>query len=176
VHARDVLRAAVREPTTPFGRASAPLIDVRTATVRACAVDDDGPALTSAVAALVGLGEGLTPSGDDIVTGLAFLAAQPGMCLSSRLPAIRRAIAGAAHLTTVLSATTMDAAAEGRGRQRLHDLAAAIVAGRPESAVPAVLAVGHSSGSDLLTGLSLALDLESELRAQRDNKKENRNG
>lgn len=171
-----ILRAAVREPTTPFGRASAQLIDARTVTLRTCLLDDaDGPALTAAVAALVGLGEGLTPSGDDIITGLAFLAAQPGMRLGSRLVAIRRAVADAAHRTTLLSATTMAAAVEGRGRQRFHDLAAAIVEGRTRSGVPAVLSIGHSSGSDLLQGMSLALDVESELRAQRDNDKGNSN-
>ena len=169
---RDILRAAVREPTTPFGRASEQLIRSRTATLRARLLDDaDGPALTAAVVALIGLGEGLTPSGDDIVTGLAFLSAQPGMHLGSRLGAMRRAVAEAAHRTTLLSAVTMAAAVDGRGRQRFHDLAAAIVEGRPESAVPAVLAIGHASGSDLLNGMSLALDVESELRAQRDNDK-----
>lgn len=171
-HAGDILRAAVREPTTPFGRASAQLIRDRTATLRTCLLDDaDGPALTAAVVALIGLGEGLTPSGDDIVTGLAFLSAQQGMRLGSRLGAMRRAVAEAGHRTTLLSAVTMAAAVDGRGRQRLHDLAAAIVEGRPESAVPAVLAIGHASGSDLLNGMSLALDVESELRAQRDNDK-----
>jgi hypothetical protein len=171
--ARDVLRAAVREPATPFGRASAPVIGTRTGALRARLLDgEDGPELTSALLALVGLGEGLTPSGDDILTGLAFLAAQPGMLLGSRLPAIRRAIAQAADRTTLLSATTMAAAADGRGRQRFHDLAAAVRDGRPELGTPAVLAVGHSSGSDLLTGMSLALDVESELRALRDNTKE----
>lgn len=170
--ARDVMRIAVRAPTTPFGRATAPLIATRAADLRARLVEGaDGPALTRAALALVGLGEGLTPTGDDIVTGLAFLAAQPGMLLRSRLPAIRRAVAKAEGLTTLLSATTMAAAVEGRGRQRLHDLAKAVGAGRPEPAVPAVLAVGHSSGSDLLTGMSLALDVESELRAQPDNNK-----
>ena len=174
--AGGILGAAVREPTTPFGRASAQLIRARTATLRTCLLDDaDGPALTAAVAALVGLGEGLTPSGDDIITGLAFLAAQPGMRLGSRLAAIRQAVAGAADRTTLLSATTMAAAVEGRGRQRFHDLAMAIVEGRTRSAVPAVLSIGHSSGSDLLKGMSLALDVESELRAQRDNDKGNSN-
>lgn len=174
--ASAVLGAAVREPVTPFGRASAQVIHTRTATLRACLLDDaDGPDLAAAVAALVGLGEGLTPSGDDIITGLAFLAAQPGMCLGSRRPAIRRALGEAAHRTTLLSATTMAAAVEGRGRQRFHDLAMAIVEGRTRSAVPAVLSIGHSSGSDLLKGMSLALDVESELRAQRDNDKGNSN-
>lgn len=174
--ARVILRAAVREPTTPFGRASAQLIHARTGTLRARLLDDaDGPALTAAVAALVGLGEGLTPSGDDIITGLAFLSAQPGMLLGSRLAAMRRAVADAAHRTTLLSAMTMAAAVEGRGRQSFYDLAAAIVEGRSESAVPAVLAIGHASGSDLLKGMTLALDVETELRAQRNNDKGNSN-
>lgn len=164
--ARDVLSGAVRDPSTPFGRATAQVLVDRIAVLRARLLNDEGGAgLADAITDLIGLGEGLTPSGDDVITGLAFVAAQRGVHLSCRLPAIRRAVAAAGDRTTLLSATTMAAALDGRGRQRLHDLAAAIRDGRPEHAVPAVLAIGHSSGSDILRGMALALDVESESRA-----------
>lgn len=164
--ARDALRGAVSDPSTAFGRASAGLLADRIRVLRARLLNaEDDSRIADAVTGLVGLGEGLTPAGDDVITGLAFFAAQRGMRLGSRLPAIRRAVVAGRERTTLLSATTMTAALDGRGRQRLHDLAAAIRNGRTEPAVPAVLAIGHSSGSDLLTGSALALDVESELRA-----------
>ncbi len=163
-HARDVLRAALVEPTTTFGLASAQVLAARARRLRDSLLD--APAdIDAAVAALVGLGEGLTPSGDDLLTGLALLAAQPGMRLGARLGALRVALGLAAGRTSLLSATTTAAAAEGRARQRLHDLVAAIGQGAPERAIPPVLAIGHSSGSDILAGMTLALDIECQLRA-----------
>ncbi|MGB3374910.1 MAG: DUF2877 domain-containing protein, partial [Microbacterium sp.] len=73
-------------PQTPFGRASADLLAIGIDQLRAACLAERTPApetgVVAAVGRLVGLGEGLTPSGDDILTGLAFLAAQPGMSLN----------------------------------------------------------------------------------------------
>ncbi|HKT57590.1 MAG TPA: DUF2877 domain-containing protein, partial [Microbacterium sp.] len=114
----------------------------------------------------LGLGEGLTPTGDDILTGLAFLAAQPGMHLAARLPAIAAA-ADDRDATTLLGAVTLRHAACGRARQRLHDLVCGIADGDDalvELAVMRIREIGHTSGDDILTGIRLALELESDLR------------
>ncbi len=119
--------------------------------------------MTPAAQRLIGLGEGLTPTGDDILTGLAFLAAQDGMRLGAHLSAIAAVDTDA---TTLLAAVTLRHALQGRARQRLHDLALAI--GDDEAGILRAAArireIGHTSGEDLLTGIRLALDLESALR------------
>ncbi|GAT72688.1 hypothetical protein MHM582_1164 [Microbacterium sp. HM58-2] len=159
-------------PQTPFGRASAALLahgveGLRAAVTGALAASGSDAALAAAVSRLVGLGEGLTPSGDDVLTGLAFLAAQPGMVLNRIIPGLARAVDLNAERTTLLSATTIRAALAARGRQSMHDLVHALAA--PDSAAlhdaaGRILAIGHSSGADLLTGIRLALELEAAAR------------
>jgi hypothetical protein len=157
---------ATSSPVTAFGRAAAGLLDDRADALRA-ALRAGAPADVSAAAhGLLGLGEGLTPSGDDILTGLGFFAAQPGM----RLGAHRWALADAAadeFATTLLGAVTVRHALHGRARQRLHDLAASVRDGDEgafDDAVSRIRAIGHTSGEDILTGIRLALDTESDLR------------
>lgn len=168
--AREALGAAAAAPApqTPFGRASAALLDAGVDGLRAAAgaalrgaLDED--AIEAAVGRLMGLGEGLTPSGDDILTGFGFLAAQPGMRLNRMLPALTAGVAAHESRTTLLSATTIRAALSARGRHSMHDLVAALQARDPhalEDAAARILAIGHSSGADLLTGIRLALEIE----------------
>ncbi len=159
-------------PQTPFGRASAALLasgvdGLRAAVTGALAAAGPDAGIAVAVSRLVGLGEGLTPSGDDVLTGLAFLAAQPGMVLNRIVPALADAVDAHAERTTLLSATTIRAALAARGRQSMHDLVRALAT--PDSAAlhdaaGRILAIGHSSGADLLTGMRLALELEATAR------------
>lgn len=159
-------------PRTPFGRASATLLAAGIDRLRtACPAERTPTAdagVITAVGRLVGLGEGLTPSGDDILTGLAFLASQPGMQLNHLIPSLAAGIDAHASRTSLLSVVTMRAAVAGRGRQCMHDLGWALATGDTHAlsdAAAQVLAIGHSSGADLLTGIRLALELESRERA-----------
>lgn len=154
-------------PTSPFERASTGLVRSGTAALAEAVRAGDHGRLATAAVRLVGLGAGLTPTGDDILTGLAVLLAQPGMLLSPLLLPLREAIGGAARRTTAVSAATLTEALAGRARQRIHDLIRTFPAGRPEeisAAAAHVRRIGHSSGADLLTGLRLGLLLEAEAR------------
>jgi hypothetical protein len=154
-----------------FEEASAELVLRRTAALEAAVRDADPAATAAAALDLVGLGAGLTPTGDDILTGLAVTAASRGMRLAAVQPALRSALGGVAldSLTTAVSAATLREAADGRGRQRLHDLLATVAtpgAGAYlAAAIQRVLAIGHSSGADILTGVRLGLAVEADLRA-----------
>lgn len=92
-------------------------------------------------AALIGLGPGLTPSGDDLVGG--YLVARPDPALSAW------ALECARTRTSRISAAHLQAAAAGEGAAALHD---ALGGGRLEP----LLALGHSSGWDMLAGAMLA--------------------
>ena len=171
--AADVVGRHLLPPAdrTPFDVLSADELGRRT-TVLADAVRADDRAATAAAAArLVGLGSGLTPSGDDVLTGLAVLAAAGGMLLERVRPALAEAVLGGAPIeerTTAVSAATLTEALAGRGRQRIHVLVSALGAtGTTPTLVDAVLrvrAIGHTSGADILTGFRLGLELEADLR------------
>lgn len=129
----------------------------------ACAADDPRAAAEAATE-LLGLGPGLTPSGDDYV-GAAFF----GRRLLAAAGAADRdawARAGAVVLgrargrTHPISAALLGDMLEGHGHAPLHELAGALAAGgdRRPAVEPArrLVAIGHSSGWDMLAGFVAA--------------------
>src|SRR5690606_24593391 len=159
-------------PATPFGCASARLLETGIAQLRSVStslLDASGSVAAVARAArrLIGLGEGLTPAGDDVLTGLAFVVAHPGFGLSALRSPLSAVARTADDATTALSIVTLRAALAGRARRRLHDLLAAVADGDRSgvSAQAALTAsIGHTSGHDILTGIRLALDLAAGTR------------
>ncbi len=111
------------------------------------------PAVDAEPAALVGLGQGLTPAGDDVLAGVLLALRHLGRpACADRLWA---AIAEQVPLrTSALSATLLAAAAEGDTAPPVVDLLTALAGHRPlESALDRLLAVGATSGSDITHGL-----------------------
>lgn len=124
----------------------------------------DVPALTGAASALVGLGPGLTPSGDDVLVGvLAGLIRGGGNIPAAAAAAIiiGDAVAVRARSTTDVSRHYLTLAAQGHFGQPLTELVDAVVDGSPapqqRRRMDAVLAVGASSGADALLGVLIGL-------------------
>ena len=117
------------------------------------------PIAADAIAPLVGLGPGLTPSGDDYLGGvLVALAAIGRTGLRDRL---WRALAPLlAQRTVDISRAHLAAAAEGFGSACLHRALNAILAGAADDiavAIAALASVGHTSGMDALAGVLAVL-------------------
>jgi Protein of unknown function (DUF2877) len=112
---------------------------------------DEPPA---ALPALLGLGPGLTPAGDDLLGG-ALLALH---ALGRQRPAQRlaaRLLPAAGTRTGRISAAHLACAARGWGTEALHAALAALAAGDAPAlgaALRAPDAIGHSSGWDALAG------------------------
>ncbi len=137
-----------------------------TALLRALAASD-ARRLIRCVRALIGLGAGLTPSGDDLLVGmLAGLAA----AADARAVILARAIlATPPNRTTILAQTLLRHACEFEFSARLHDVVSAFFAPDPytlERRALAAVAWGESSGADSLLGLALGLDAAVERRCQ----------
>lgn len=109
----------------------------------------------ASVEGLVGLGPGLTPSGDDVLAGaLLALHAFARPDLADRLAAWLRP--RAEGRTGAISLAHLECAARGEGAAILHDALAALSPGDPATLAGSVAAVGtlgHSSGWDGLTGI-----------------------
>jgi hypothetical protein len=105
---------------------------------------------------LVGLGPGLTPSGDDVLIGaLALLDALAERHAHASLAhALRQTPAG---LTSPLSHCFLRTAAAGHVGEHLHAAVASLVSGDADGAVAAVRNIGHSSGWDMMAGAVTAL-------------------
>lgn len=114
---------------------------------------------TESIASLIGLGPGLTPSGDDFLGGMLVALSLQGR------NALRDSLWGAAQplvatLTTDISGAHLTAAATGFGSAALHELLNAVIAGDTRS-IPvhlgAVTSIGHTSGFDALAGAVIVL-------------------
>jgi hypothetical protein len=126
----------------------------------ACAADD-AAAVAEAARPLLGLGAGLTPSGDDYVGGALFARRLvAGRDTAAWDAAVARIVTDTATLTHPISARLLADLAGGEGWAPLHDLAAALAAGDLASALGAarrLTALGHTSGWDMLAGFSAGL-------------------
>ena len=148
-----------------------PVAALERAVTSAGARDPADPTVAVAVAGLVGLGPGLTPGGDDVLTGLmAALHACGRADLAHRIGAAARP--GIAQRTTALSADLLRLAADGHAFQEaLLVLRELHRGGRPDTidgapdrlgaplqrAIGRLLSIGHTSGAGLATGLAMGL-------------------
>jgi hypothetical protein len=124
----------------------------------------DRSAAAEVASHLVGLGPGLTPSGDDLLVGI-----------EAALHALARPSAGFLALamddveerTTALAATLLRHAAAGEFAERLHTLLAALL-GSDDEKIPAAIeraaAWGATSGTDCLLGVLIGLDITAGVR------------
>jgi hypothetical protein len=128
--------------------------------LRAALMEGQLRAATVAGAALVGLGSGLTPAGDDLLVGLTAALTATGHPAARVLA--QDWAAHAATATTPLAAAFHRHAAEAQYAQRIHEVLAAVLAGTVSDAVAAVeraAAWGATSGRDVLAGVLLGLDV-----------------
>lgn len=129
------------------------ILDVRVPHVPGLA-DRLSPTLTREdVAAMVGLGDGLTPLGDDVLCGWLALHRAAGVAT----PEVDAAVREAAQRTTLLSATLLDCAMHGEVIPEFAAYAAALGTDAEPARAAALGAVGHTSGAGLLHGARLAL-------------------
>ncbi len=119
----------------------------------------DDAVLDNAVQALVGLGPGLTPTGDDVLAGtLLALHALENTEMAAMLAASveKWGVSG----TNRISLAHLRAAAAGQGAAPFHDIVNCVL--RNDDAFDHCLrridAVGHSSGWDILTGIVTTLE------------------
>ena len=107
---------------------------------------------------LIGLGPGLTPSGDDFLGGL--LIAMHAIGKQDGARQLWAAIgADARAATNSISLALLEAAARGLGSAGLHAAIGAIMSGEnPASAVARLSRFGYSSGWDALAGVVAAME------------------
>jgi hypothetical protein len=135
-------------PIDPLARTAAPALARLYATTGA---RDSGGCLTAA-RALLGLGPGLTPSGDDCLVGWLAGMWTAGVDGRDLMTVIGRELpALAAARTGRLSQAFLEAAVTGQAGEPLHRFAVAPTQAR----LADLLALGATSGADLLAGYLL---------------------
>ena len=156
--AQDLLRS---DATLRAGAAMRGLLDATRRT---------DPAAPASVRPLIGLGSGLTPSGDDLLVG--YLAGLWCAVRNSRertqfVTGLGETVIRLSQRTNAISRTYLTHAARGQVSSRLADLAEAICRGensdRLLAAAESAMQVGHTSGMDAVTGLLIGLVVWSQV-------------
>jgi hypothetical protein len=122
---------------------------------------------------LIGLGPGLTPSGDDFVGGLLFAVQLLGRAYPER---VRRHLAGrnaflerARTATGQISCVILSDLVHGHAAKPMHTLLWALLHGEPPAralaATEAITRIGHTSGWDMLAGVVSGMSLACARRA-----------
>ena len=118
------------------------------------------PKITGSFGALLGLGPGLTPSGDDLIAGFLIGSSYIGRKRQA-FDLWRQLEDKAVNRTTPISVAHLSAAGQGWGAAPFHALVDALVENRTAQlpkALDAVASIGHSSGLDAVGGLILLLE------------------
>ena len=114
---------------------------------------------------LAGLGEGLTPSGDDFIGGLLFCAKSLQRSYADivilEFPSLADFIENLKASTHIISHTLLKDHAEGCAVDTLHQFANAFLTGQPidhlRQIALGLVQIGHSTGWDILTGFLVGL-------------------
>ena len=125
----------------------------------ACAADDAAAAVDPALA-LLGLGDGLTPDGDDYVGGALFAIRAAGRASARWREASARIVGEARARTHPISARLLADLAAGEGWASLHELVDAMATGDAKATATAargLVTLGASSGWDIFAGFVSAL-------------------
>ncbi len=124
--------------------------------------DYQGSGDVRSLISLLGLGKGLTPSGDDVLVGvlagLDFLRDTPGPAAAERNELLSLLLPELEEGTSVFSASMIRAAADGHYAEPilhlLDEVAERTVApGLIETTCAAILEIGHDSGASILEGI-----------------------
>ena len=118
-----------------------------------------GHTLDDEAQALIGLGPGLTPSGDDYLGGVLIALHQFGR--KPQAQSLWRWLKPRLGRTSDISGAHLEAAAAGEGHEALHRCIEALGAAAPgwDDALAALDRVGHCSGWDSLAGVAAVAKL-----------------
>lgn len=114
---------------------------------------------------LVGLGPGLTPSGDDFLVGLFTIINLPNSPLRVYKSFCTEILRLTVELTNIISYTALSKAAAGQVRENIISFLRALLYSDSSEAVSRlkpVLDIGSSSGTDIAVGLIAGLELNLE--------------
>lgn len=135
----------------------------------AAIVHSDFSSGIGAVVPLLGLGPGLTPSGDDAIGG-ALIALHLLGEDRARDSIREKLFPRIAAATNDISRAHLEAAAESFGHEAIHRIANALLTGDAthlDEEVDAVHAIGHTSGWDALLGVVMTLNVWLEAQGAR---------
>lgn len=157
--------AVARSRSAPGGIATLAVAETPLRALHAAIATGDRPAAVHCARPLIGLGPGLTPSGDDLLAGIEAALRSVGHPLAGFLVAL---LADIEERTTRIAAALLRHAADGEFAERIGAVAAALLDGSDDDlpgAIDRAVAWGATSGSDTLHGVLVGLDAATSVEA-----------
>ncbi|MBS0339134.1 MAG: DUF2877 domain-containing protein [Proteobacteria bacterium] len=145
-----------------FEVAVADMLAQRSARLADALARGDHAAAREHACSLFGLGPGLTPSGDDFLVGLFAVLNIAGSPCRGWLGGGAEVLDRAEQATHAISLAALVQAARGRVRESVAALIGHLMDGAPGQLAPAlrrVLAIGSTSGADIVAGVRCGLEL-----------------
>jgi len=130
--------------------------------VRQACVSQEVAMIAASIMPLLGMGAGLTPSGDDLALGFLLALNRWGYVLAAGLDLKllnREIVRGAYKSTTLLSANLIDCASQGQADERLILGLDGLLSWEydPGACAASLASWGNTSGVDALVGMALAI-------------------
>lgn len=134
------------------------------AAVRQAFIGHDTPAIVAGILPFLGMGAGLTPSGDDLAIGFLLALNRCGHVLAPELNLNllnQGIVRGAYKSTTLLSANLIECASQGQADERLILGLDGMLSGDndPGMCAASLASWGNTSGIDALVGMALAIGI-----------------
>ncbi|MFS0554702.1 DUF2877 domain-containing protein [Brevibacillus sp. 179-C9.3 HS] len=149
------------QPASPFEKEMSRMLIERAGMLSDELANNRIESATQHAISLIGLGPGLTPSGDDFLVGLCSVYKLQNISCSLSCPFFDEIVRSSETFTNEISAITLKKAASGQVRESLQNLLSCMVAGSLEELVPAldkIVGIGSSSGTDILLGILCGLE------------------
>lgn len=146
---------------SPFDVEMSKILEERILTLKAAIVKKAMPDALDSAIKLIGLGPGLTPSGDDFLVGLFTILNIPNSPLYRYRTLAEEVVQYAKPLTNDISFMALKKAAYGHVRESIIQLVQSIFTGKEEEvtlSLNKVLNIGSSSGTDIALGLYCGLE------------------
>lgn len=150
---------------TDFDHAVSRMLSSTTSRLRDAILRQDVFDVCAQARLLMGLGPGLTPSGDDFLVGLFAVLHVKQSPLFGLGTLCLEMVAGAEHTTNAISYAALSKAATGRVRACMAELIQQLLHGEADAwtaPLRRVLAIGSTSGSDIVAGIVCGLRLQLE--------------
>lgn len=155
-------KAALPETQSPMRRQVRAQLQTAMQGLCMAALAEDVDLALACAQQMIGLGPGLTPSGDDVLSGVLLTLHLAGRAAGSCTEWLQRVSVGISAMapgrTSLVSSTQLHLAARGEADEVTGRAITAILWGEPDlsASVEALLEVGSTSGSDILVGISAA--------------------
>lgn len=130
-------------------------------------LEENSTAIASSLSSLVGLGHGLTPSGDDILTGLSLVINSQEFPSPIQQQLFNDCLSEAMNKTNFISQKQLELSMEGKSLFPVIKVISHFYRGDPFKIIieslNQVISIGSSSGSDILAGIILGMLLIEKL-------------